>query len=309
MSKIRKLARWGGGILIAISSIAAGLYFTPFAHDHPDAVLKVLVGSAIGALLLGAFWMLTTKEKELKVEPKSESEIKTDTQENRVGRDNKGTQLNARDASFIGNDALKILSSSEPPAPQSDPPLVLQFLKSKSIPTVLEFQNKRWIKTSNTSNADLAMVLYVENPLTRPGEKPNPCAREIAAHLKFTGDVGNRESVAERAYWVDEVMNNVDIKPGTSKAIVLGTFRGGLWRVFSNQIEDRPARITRQTLRSGAYWSSAPPNFVDLVACNHAFSIEVTVFVIDGRPILHETFQVKRIENENKSSFLLWDGK
>jgi hypothetical protein len=314
-----KKSAGGVGTLVGLSASVYLSSHLSWASDHPHWAMGLYIATGIFALftVLQFSWVqrlfgLQPIENQRPAETKIEAQDKSIA----VGRDAVGSILDSSSGhSFIGDSAISAALGRHTVVPpsKSDPPVILQFLKSRSGPSVLKFENRRWVWTPNTLNAHRAIVLYVENPLPSPGEPRNPCAREIAARLKFTGDVAGHVAVSERAYWVDEVINNVDIKPGTSKAILLGTFSSGIWRVFSNKVEGVPARHSRhstiQSMRSGAYWSDEQPNFVDMVACQQFFTLEVSLFMVDGTPIIRETFEVKRIENEETSTFLLLDGK
>src|ERR1700677_3410600 len=63
MSKLRVVVRVLAAIMVTIASVAAGLYYASFAHDHQDYVGRILLYSIVSALVLAVIWMLTSPSK------------------------------------------------------------------------------------------------------------------------------------------------------------------------------------------------------------------------------------------------------
>jgi len=209
----------------------------------------------------------------------------------------------------IGDSALKILGSPQPVVDSPRPnPVVLKFLRTQT--SLLYWENNKWIETSHTEAAELGILLWIQNPLAGVGENPNPHARHIAAHIKFKGDFSAQAAIfSERAYWLGERENSVSIDPGKSKAVILGTYPSGVWKVWNNKIETMPPRVTAQTLRSGIYLDIQTPEFVNPVMCRQIIEVEVSLFEADsGRSIAQTALTIKHDKTEDVFSFIATGG-
>jgi hypothetical protein len=158
---------------------------------------------------------------------------------NVAGRDNSGHQIhNAPGGTVVvGNvgDGGKVASPqfqylpllNIPPSPIAKPTAKL-LIRSPQKRTLLEDDQVFRIDASGKPG----MIVWVENPEAEVGEQ-GVKVTAVAVVIRFMRD-GEHLGMSERSFWLDYMENRIDLAPGESRAVVVGLFEPGIWKVFTN---------------------------------------------------------------------------
>lgn len=275
MEKTRKVIAFVGALLASAAVSLAIVYFDQDLRSNPTFLFKLMVGLGIAALLCGLFWLSSNEKTSL------------------------STPITAN-ATAMGN-VVNVFPQPPPPTPAIEAtkprvPVVLRF--SQPANCNLYFENRIWSWSRvQTPDTRTAITLCVSNPLADVGNEPNPKAYAVGAHLTFRGAF-SPDGIVERAYWIDEEANNVNIEPGTRKHILLGTFADGVWTIYDNPHSKQRGKPGMQTLRSGGYFDMNPPCDRGVVPTAHRLSVEVRLFSVEsGHPLRQESFTINRLDS------------
>jgi hypothetical protein len=235
MRKIRDIVRAGGGVLLAIAAVAAGLYYTPWAHDHPQTVEVVLVCSLVGAVIAGLLWMLTSDGAE-------HNAAKVGIQVNSAGRDNNGMQMFAlRDAHIYGDSALQKLMPQPVSAPESLPIENSQNIQFEVtwhwMEIVYDIVPGRWKQSTQfdyANNPRQSFIVSFSRPVPGIGKRADK-ELSLVAILKFTHSHG--ENRVPRAYWLGLTQNEVVFCVGHQEDVIVGCLEEPYFASYANRYQ------------------------------------------------------------------------
>jgi hypothetical protein len=255
MDKTKALA--GGGAWM----IAAALQIVPqvwpnFLRPHPWAVASfVVIGGAMFAY--GAL--------------RSKSAPNSLNSGNVVGGDNSGRMI------------FNVQNYHEAPSHAPLPPMPTPSeTKKQSNPHPFEFKAEfkagllydksrgEWREAPLEGN--LSLVLWITNPLAGVGEH-RATIPSVAGHLKLHHDLGRLVTIP-RAYWLDQVANDISISAGKSAALILGSSENGVWSVYENHREVSPYN---NSFFDG-FCLQGPMRFIQLI-----FPITIDVTLVTGQ--------------------------
>ena len=275
MEKTRRVIAFLGALLASVAVSLALVYFDQNLRTNPNLLLKLMSGCGAAAVLCGIIW-LVFKERVAPPTPV------------------------IANATATGN-VVHVYSAPPHPAPaiektKPNGPVLLKFSKPEN--TTLNFENRIWGSMENSSSKPKnAITLGISNPLADVGNEPNPKAYAVGAHLTFKGAF-TPDPIVERAYWVGEEANNVEIDPRSRKFILLGTFENDTWTIYDNPHVNERGRPSMQSLRSGGYFDMNPPHDRGVVPAADTITIEVRLFSVQsGHPISQQTFIINHFDS------------
>jgi hypothetical protein len=222
MEKARKIVAGAGGIMICALALLGGFYWAGWAHDHPTAVLRSIVGLLIGAICCFIFWFSTSDKR---------------TSDN-VGQIKQTTSGSQSPAVVGGVGTLLSIAGDmhlHPPlgiSPHPSPVLSPQPVRPK--PNLVTLSPT--LQTDATYNfgsfRDKPMfVLPVRNVL------PSCKAYPVCAGIEFI-DGRKRVFHVTKAFWIDEFLNQISIPLNEIRNVTIGYFRDRRFFYFTNPKEE-----------------------------------------------------------------------
>ena len=223
MHKIAPAIRWMAAMFLLVASVAGGLYFTPWAHEHPDRLARVFF-IAIGLAAVLSFAWVLMQVNPLGNSGASEKEMHNQAKE---GGDQSGN-LQFRDVR--GN--LTVVQPPTTPASKDAPmpkqveiqPLPLLTNQVTWIDAFYESVPGKWVKAeAKTPLTTMLAIVLFKNPSAPRAQFGIPL-KDIEAHLKISTAAGS--TTVNAAYWLNSDINRMTIPAGHEKAVVIGRFEG-----------------------------------------------------------------------------------
>ena len=229
--------------MVTLAATTLALRLGSWSNAHAKELTGAFVVFLIAAIACGLFYGLTqekpTRDPWEHLVRDSSGKVIIGTTEtvsgNVVGRDSSGHQKhNAPGGTVIVGDGGRVASPQFEYVGLNLPPSPL----GESLPRLLirSPQKRRLLEEDQVFRIDNSglpgMVVWVENPEAEVGQR-GVKATGVAAVIRFMGD-GEHLGVSERSFWVDYMENQIDLAPGESRAIVVGLYEPGLWRLFTN---------------------------------------------------------------------------
>jgi len=201
---------------------------TQWVHDHLSVVHGIMVALLVGSISCFGFWLLTT-DPPTKVDPstKPSAPLPVETKEQRT-RDVNGNLLQADKIEY-----------HEAPAPVPSYQ-VNKFVEKKPVLAISEHSGHEYLTYEPAEaiwNIDgkgqRMLVVPVANPIPEDSNGESIKARRISVRLVFRFETHVVMDI-ERAYWVGESANEIELIGGKKKNVLVGFPRKGEWCSYEN---------------------------------------------------------------------------